>query len=693
MDAKTVPLHKALQSKCQFVVPIYQRNYSWNEKQNYRLLQDIINVGRSRDATHFLGSIVYIAKSFQPSFISELQLIDGQQRITTVSILLYVLYEKIDDEDIKNDIMDLLINRNKKGNKRYKILLSQQDSETYARLLNGETDICIDDSLVDNTYRFFRRKLSPKTKSELQLIWQGILKLVVVQISLFYEHDDPQLIFETLNSTGKDLTEADKIRNYLLMNLDQGDQENVYINKWLPIERLFNKADKDDRFDRFVRDFLTMKYGNGRIPTLGNVYEEFKEFSDESDANTHQIADDLRKYSRYYACIHLNREKNKKLAKAFNDIKSIRVEVSYPFLLEVYADYMDGIINEKDIEEIIRVIESYTYRRQVCDLPTRGQNTLFARMISEIDKDNYVESIKCNFLARKNEYRFPSDQEFEDKFASRDMFNFRPKFYTLLKLENSYHPKSLVNKVDYSVEHIMPQKDNLSAEWKNMLGPDYQRIHETYLHTIGNLTLTAYNSEMSDKPFKAKKSIKGGFDSSPLSLNKTLFDINYWNEDAILSRSVNLASKATIIWSKPLVDRKVLDYYTEKKGDVDDYDIERLLLNKDESIRNTYNDLFGIHLRIDSEFDQEAYKYHVKFHIKEQPFSYACIYQEYITLYFYSWCDFDQLKVYDEKKWLSAIKGDNGDWRLVRFSITPLQDMEYAYKILKSAYDLFKKTA
>lgn len=694
MDAQKVQLMNTLGGKNQFIIPIYQRNYSWGDKQCKRLLEDIFKTGENKNkSVHFLGSIVYKAEgSYLTAATQKLRLIDGQQRLITLSILLFILSELLPDMSDANIKHDYLINQNKQDDTRYKLLLSSIDKETYTKIIEGEKDVTSEDSLVDNTYRYFKKQLQNKSEEYLKTIWTGILKLAVVQISLD-KGDNPQLIFETLNSTGKGLTETDKIRNYLLMSLEAPNQDIIYRNKWLPIERIFNGADKDDRFDRFVRDYLTMKYANGRLPNLGDVYDEFKVYATDGNQSVEELASDLLKYAKYYSNIHLGTEKNPKLRKAFKDLRSIRVEVSYPFLLKIYDDYSNQTIDCSVLLKIIRIIETYTFRRQICDLPTRGQNKIFANMSSEVDEENYLESVVSHFLVRKNEYRFPGDDEFVQMFETKDIYHMRPRSYILEKLENSSHSKEPVNANQFTIEHILPQNKNLSKTWKEALGQNFKSIQETYLHRIGNLTLTGYNPEMSDKSFEEKKTVEGGFNSSPLTLNRDISKFDKWDENAIIKRTKDISTQALKIWRKPVFAEHILSKYAKEdsyNNSDNGYDLSIHFEEKDENIRVLFDQFLELLLSINKQFEKTIYKRHLDFDLNGEWFCWIRIYQKQITVYFYdSWVNYDQLKKEDPEDWITAKQNDENEWYRVRFVLVPDDDMDYALNLIHKAYQQF----
>ncbi len=552
-------LHKANQ----FVIPIYQRNYSWDEKQCQQLWEDILRVGSNESIPlHFVGSIVYVHSSQSTVAVSApLLVIDGQQRLTTLTILLEALAralgenEPLDGFSEKKIRNKYLSNPDENDERLYKLLLSDTDKDSLMALIRG-ADLPKNHSLrIKENFEFFTEKLSDKNTS-IEQVCRGIAKLMIVDIALERDQENPQLIFESMNSTGKALSEADLIRNYILMGLEPTLQSSIYIDLWRPMELEFGQEAYGDQFDDFMRHFLTLKTGD--IPRLSEVYEAFKEYSVKffaEDGNVRDLVSDIRKYARYFVAMALDGESHPKLKPLFDDLfKSLNYSVAYPFLMEIYSDFEAGIIEEKDFIEVIKLVESYVFRRSICQIPTNSMNKTFAEFTRHIDKSNYLSSLKGHFYQLKSYRRFPSDAEFKSVLLYRDVYNFMHRSYLLRKLEN-FGKKEFVSVENYTIEHVLPQNPNLGIEWQIELGEDWKAIQERYLHTIGNLTLTGYNSEYSDRPFSEKKSMKGGFLESPLKLNKAIAAQEKWNETAILERANQISDEALRIWQSPTLSQ------------------------------------------------------------------------------------------------------------------------------------------
>lgn len=552
MDARKGNIYEILNGNKQFLIPLYQRYYSWDLEQCKRLWNDIVEMQKKGKAGHFVGSIVNIAEQAMPTGVQKYMIIDGQQRMTTLSLLLLALRDYAiknpEDTTINARRIDniLLKNEYENGDERYKLLLTETDRDILIRLV--EEKPIPDDTrskLLDN-YKFFAGKIADKELQPAE-VYESIGKLQSVNITLDRSVDDAQAIFESLNSTGKELSESDLIRNYVLMGLEPAEQTYVYEHLWHPMELLFVYETQDSVMDRFFRDYLTMKIT--RIPKQDRVYEEFKLYHRNCEFSTiRELCQDLLTYAKYYTDMIFKRSGNPALKSLYEDINDLRMEVSYPFLLKVHNDYAENVISEDDLKLIIRLCISYVFRRSICDIPTNSLNKTFATLKNEIKPGDYVNSIKAFFVMRDDYKEFPDDDKFTAAFVTRDIYTMRSRNFILSHLEN-YGNKAPIIVENYTIEHIMPQNSSLSPEWQQMLGANWREIQKTYLHTIGNLTLTAYNSEMSDHSFMAKMEMEGGFKESALRLNSYVVKLNEWNEQRIKERAALLADKAKQIWA------------------------------------------------------------------------------------------------------------------------------------------------
>jgi len=336
------------------------------------------------------------------------------------------------------------------------------------------------------------------------------------------------------------------------------------------MELAFGQDAYVSHFDAFMRHYLTTKTGD--IPNIRAVYAAFKNFSftvggDTIEDRTRHLVEDLHTFASYYVSIALGKESNPQLKQAFHDLRELKVDVAYPFLLDVYHDYRQQTLDVDDVLKIVRLVESYVFRRAICSIPTNSLNKTFSGLSRSLKKDRYVESLQAMLLLSPSYRRFPTDEEFQVQIKIRDLYNFRSRSYWLRRLEN-YGRKERVRVDDYTIEHILPQNENLSQEWRAELGPDWQRIQQDWLHTIGNLTLTGYNSEYSDRPFVYKRDQaldqhgqSVGLAYSPLHLNRGFGSVQQWDEEAIKQRAQRLADMAVKVWPAPQIENQILDTY------------------------------------------------------------------------------------------------------------------------------------
>ena len=565
MKAQDLPFTQLLQGAKQFIIPIFQRTYSWEITHCRQLWDDILRVGSHAALdSHFIGSAVYIPEQDTSAAISRWLVIDGQQRITTLSLLLLALKKRLQAEGLDApvsaaEIEDyFLMNRYGKGEQRYKMLLTKTDKDTLIALLDGKPLPDKASHRIKENFEFFTGKI---TEADLGVVYAGIGKLMIVDVRLQQGIDNPQMIFESMNSTGKALTQADLIRNYVLMGLPHEVQTRLYEDYWRPMELLFGAEHYTRHFDEFMRFFLVIHTGNHRI-RKDDVYNEFKTYSRDRDDEPLLAA--LLAFARYYCCMALGNEKDPELATAFQDIRELRADVCYPMLMEVYHDYTQARLGKDAFVSTLQLVESYVFRRAICDVPTNSLRQTFATFCRKLDKSRYLESVKAAFMLLPSYRRFPGDDEFRRQLQIRNLYKFNRRSYWLRRFEN-FGRKERVMVNDYTIEHILPQNANLSAAWKQSLGDDWARVQEQYLHTLGNLTLTGYNSEYSDRPFAEKRDMEGGFAQSPLKLNEGLGSCADWNEQAIIQRATRLANRAVEIWDAPRLADAVLDTYREKK--------------------------------------------------------------------------------------------------------------------------------
>lgn len=582
MDATKGNIYTILNGNKQFLIPVYQRYYSWETEQCSRLWKDIVDMQKKDKAGHFVGAIVNVAEQAMPTGVQKYMIIDGQQRLTTLSLLLIALRDYAEkhpeDPTVNARRIDnmLLKNEYEEGDERYKLLLTETDRDLLIRLVEKKPISDPGLSRILPNYTFFVGKIADM---ELQPkdIYEAIGKLQIVNITLDRNVDDAQAIFESLNSTGKELSASDLIRNYVLMGLEASEQQYVYEHMWRPMELLFDYEKRDSVMDSFFRDYLTMK--TTRIPKINRVYEGFKAYHLNCEFSTiRELCDDLLTYATYYTNIIFRRSDKVILKSLYSDIDDLRMDVAFPFLLKVHNDCAEGVITEDDLIEVIKMCISYVFRRSICGIPTNSLNKTFATLRNEIKADDYMNSIKAFFVLRDDYKEFPDNEKFKKAFVSRDMYNMRSRNFILSRLEN-FGNKAPIIIENYTIEHIMPQNSNPSDEWKTMLGTNWKEVQKNYLHTIGNLTLTAYNSEMSDHPFMVKMDMEGGFKESALRLNSYLVKLTEWNEEHIKERARLLAEKAEQIWEYPKISEVELAPYRVKEKPAQKYTIDSYDMN------------------------------------------------------------------------------------------------------------------
>ncbi|MDU9760758.1 DUF262 and DUF1524 domain-containing protein [Helicobacter pylori] len=599
----------------QFVIPIYQRVYSWEKEQCKQLWDDIIKTGGNDQIEgHFIGSIVFVHDGIYTTNYNELLIIDGQQRLTTITLLFIALRDHLNDEDellekfscqkIQNRY---LINSDEKGDKKFKLILSEPDRNTLLSLIDKDRRKPSEPSLkIMENFKLFEEWIRKNT-DKLETIFKGLEKLMVVEISLERSKDNPQLIFESMNSTGKVLTQTDLIKNYILMGLEPKKQEIFYTKYWRAMEEVFKQ--NETLFNQFVRYYLTIK--TREIPNINKVYEAFKDYRQKKGIEIEDLLKDLQKYCGFFCRIVFKKEVDKELNKALSFLVDLERDVIYPLLLELYSDYKDGVLFEKDFISIIYLIESYICRRAVCGLGTNSLNKIFASFTKKINKDQYLESIKEHFLSLETtKGKFPKDSEFKNLFTTIDFYNLKEKKYFFERLEN-FDTKEPVNTKECAIEHIMPQ--TLTKEWKKDLGGNFQAIHDKYLHTIGNLTLTGYNENYSNNSFQKKRDMEKGFKQSPLRLNQSLKDLESFGEEEIKKRANDLADWALKIWTYPNLDTETLEIIKPKKDKKEkkayDLNFYKFSSNSRELFDILRKEIKALDERITEKFNQEYISY------------------------------------------------------------------------------------
>lgn len=556
-----------------FVVPVFQRPYSWDEENCEQLWEDILSVGRGMGVPHFTGSVVWIQHgTMSAGGVTPLMLIDGQQRITTITLLVIALarFAKAHPErrlafSFREIIgRGYLVDEYKSGDDRYKLTLSQGDRETLRtleeNLENEDVEVDRESERLLSNLSFFEGLVAGI--DDPNVVWAGIQRLEVVSISLTQGQDNPQLIFESMNSTGKDLSSADLIRNFVLMGHEKQDE--LYQTYWRPIETTLGASTYDSVFDEFVRDWLTVLYAPEPL-TRRDVYQVFKHhFEAQGYGRTvpvENLLKELRRFASYYADITNGRSDDPEVGRLLARIRRLDISVVDPLLMSMLDDFDHNAFGRDGLISMLATVESYLFRRTVCDCPTNSLQKFFSSLIGRLDRvqedegSSYVEAFEAFLLNEAGTARrFPTDAEFADNLRARDAYHFRRSLYLLSHLENSYHPKDERDFANgaYTIEHIMPQNARAHAEWLDALGDVDDEGFEHLVHNIGNLTITAYNSELSDGTFAEKKArAVGGYDVEWVAISSELKDADDWTPASIAARAERLVRRAVETWAIP----------------------------------------------------------------------------------------------------------------------------------------------
>ena len=542
------------EAKTFFAIPVYQRDYNWQEKHCKQLFEDILNVGKNIDITsHFIGSIVYIHEGVYGIGEKEFYVIDGQQRMITITLLHIALYHRLKEskEEYADEIYELyLVNKFSKRDIKLKLLPPEENLNILNKILEEnweELEEYQDRNIVKN-YKFFKEIISNYSNEEIEYLLAGLDKIIYVDIALEKDKDDPQKIFESLNSTGLDLSQGDLIRNYILMDLEREKQNLIYKNLWLPIEnncKISLGNEIKNYVSDFIRDYLTLK--NGKIPSKPKVFEEFKEFYDK---NNDEQLEDIKNFSEEYShIIKPNTEKDKDIRKELKNLKVLDQTVINTFLIGILRDYRENKIVKNEILEILKLLQSYIWRRFITEKPSNALNKIFQGMYLRISKDQkYYKSLEESLLNQD----FPTDDELKEALKTKNVYKDKEKLrYVFKELENYNHNELIdFENEKITIEHIFPQKPNKS--WKEKYSDYELEEMKTFKDTISNLTLTGSNANLGNKSFLEKRNDDiHGYKNSKLYLNKYLSKLNEWNLSAMEGRFEELFKNIVKVWKRP----------------------------------------------------------------------------------------------------------------------------------------------
>lgn len=566
MIATQLQINSFLQApNVQFVIPVYQRNYDWTNTECKDLLNDIISVETEDRGTHFIGSIVFVHEgTYSTSEVKELVIIDGQQRLTTINILYVALYRFAKDNSKTQDaerLYNMFLTNQYVKNESSKLKLKQTDTNSIAFkaiMVGSGSELSVFSNVTEN-YNYFRSIIN---EDNFELILRGLNRLIFVEISLERDKDDPQRIFESLNSTGLDLSQSDLIRNFILMDLPLKDQNRIFETIWNPIEENAKDIVKQNSLvSEYIRDYLTLR--NKKIPNKSKVYVEFKSLYDnKKDEAYHQELENIKSLSIHYKkFINPSTVLDPAIKKELEYINRLEINVAYPFLLQVFEDAENGLLAKDELINVLKLIQSYVWRRFIVGLPTNALNKIFMTLYSEVDAEEYYDSIAKALVKKKGSAKFPSNEDLKTALKDKDLYNTQPKNrnYLFEMLEN-YNNREFVNTSNeqITIEHIFPK--NPHENWNTDLSSEeFFVFKEKYLNTIGNLTLSGNNGALSNRSFSAKKEMnidgnEQGYQFSRLWLNSYLKSIDTWSVSNYEERLNIIYERFLKIWEFPDVE-------------------------------------------------------------------------------------------------------------------------------------------
>ena len=623
MEASNRRYVEIISQAIQFVIPVFQRNYSWTEEQCQQLYNDVERIGQSKsdeDSTHFFGPIVYSPTQRVGAAFSRWLVIDGQQRLTTVSLFMMAIRDLLTakkNEKDKNEAKKIegvyLVNTLFSGDEYRKLILREHDDKTLERILNDESEF--DDyedisSAIFQNYQFFWNKIRSLKKEDIEVLQIGLGRLAVVDISLETGKDHPQQIFESLNSTGLELTQSDLVRNYLLMDLMEDDQTRLYNTHWRFIESLFRGA--ESHFDNFLGDFVALATRAQKQIKQHFVYkafrEEFRLTTDTSDREDLLLR--IKKLARYYASFVRDTDIFPKLKPKLKRIRSFSITPGI-LIMRLLEAYEDDLLKEQEVERALSLLESYLMRREICGLPANSYWQKFSQISYQVEVNETLRYFMFRLFELRDTYRFPTNAEFRTALKNENIYSRRNKRILLEQLEN-YDSKEILDTSNCTIEHVMPQNRDLNNAWRQMLGRNWKDIQEIWVDRLGNLTLTAYNQKYSDRSFIDKKTMEDGLSSSPIRLNKYIAKHNQWTDHEINKRGNYLSNKALSIWCyfeddevetfNSLLIKSELEEYRNFPGSYDEFKN-----NLDERTLGNFNSLRDVLLLEEMSFIEVFY--------------------------------------------------------------------------------------
>lgn len=607
MEAKQNSIVKFMQMQdAKFYIPVYQRNYNWREEQCKQLFKDILTVGTNDNIdSHFIGSIVYINMGTSIVSTPELSIIDGQQRLTTLTLFVAALAKRAKEfgkpEFEKKLLTRFLINEDLDDTEKLKLKPIVKDNNALRYILGIDYSEFSEYSRVIENFKYFYSNINEEL---LDIAFKGFQKLIFIEIALDKDKDEPQKIFQSLNSTGLDLSQSDLIRNYILMDRSQKEQYSIYDKYWLIIEENTNERNtKQSKMSEFIRDYLTFKFSS--IPVQSKVFEVFKErFRFNSFIELIGLLEEIKVYSKFYSYfINPDIVKDDSIKHNLKLIKKLQINVAYPFLLQVFKAWDDKIINTDELNQVLELIQSFVWRRFICGVATNALNKIFMDLYKSIDESDFINSLSKTLITKKGSQRFPNNDEVLKELKYKNMYEIQSKnrTYFLEQLEN--YGKAIKTQVDnnesVSIEHILPQKPN--NIWRNNLGDDYEELSK-YIHCAANLTLSAFNSELSNSDFTTKRDLPDkGYKASPLYMDKILAEFTEWNLESYLVRHKWIEKRFLDIWKYPNIDISedeltsdtIVNILDLKEDDVTHREIEYFIFFDEKYEKSSWKKLLG----------------------------------------------------------------------------------------------------
>jgi predicted transport protein len=594
---------KIINGTTQFSIPVFQRDYTWTETNCEQLWKDVVRVGiADTTRTHFLGSLVYTPTGDSAAGFTQYQVIDGQQRLTTWTLLMIALRDHIveiqyagdkDGPTAKRIDAYFLKNEQEENDRRYKLVLRRKDQDTLRALIDGGAIPKDGSEKLKDNYELFR---SLVLQERPDVVYKGLGRLMVVDVKLDAT-DNPQLVFESLNSTGVDLGQSDLIRNFILMRLPEREQNRLYETVWSKIESLFHGF--DNKFDSFARDFIALYTRAAKQEKSNNIYSAFRDVFEEMvrDAGgLDAFLSRMHRFATYYAAFSLGVGSPERLSTPLVNLRTL-VDAPAILVMQLFDYYHSKTLSLDDFQQALSLIESYVLRRSVCDGQSRNYWQVFADIAYDVDHTQPLRSLRGTLATQHESYAFPSDDEFKTKLVERDLYSMRNCFHILAQLEN-HGSKERTDTSSLEIEHVMPQNPRLNADWREMLGPDWKEIQRTWLHRLGNLTLTGYNSKYSDRSFSEKKTIAHGFSESAVRLNRYVRDQDKWTESEMRNRGRVLGKRALEVWPALVADAAAMKEATQaklrrrgSKGNIDGLKLSEVASSLFKLLRERINDL------------------------------------------------------------------------------------------------------